>query len=554
MLSAGVATLNRPEGRGSTVMKKAWISALLLLIVHSTQPPLGAQAGRPKLVVFIVVDQMRADYPVRYGGLFQHGLKRLTTQGAWYTNAAYPYLMTITCAGHATIGTGTLPYKHGMIANTWYDRATGKIVTCNSDPQSTDVSYGPVTGTGDSAKNMMVSTLAEVMGGTLHSRVATMSMKARSAIGLAGHAGDFVTWFGDHNAWETSSAFTKSPVSWFVNYLKVHPAERDAGKIWERTLPAERYQYDDDGPGEHGVGGWGAKFPHPLGAAGDPAYYAHWMQSPFLDDYLEQMAEAAVDQMHLGTQNRTDFLGVSFSSLDSVGHGYGPRSQEVQDMLVRLDLSLGKLLEYLDKKVGAANYVIAMASDHGVADLPEQNPAAGRQSLTAVRTAIESALKPALGGDGQYITAISGDVYFKPGVYDRAKADPATLRAVAAAVEALPGVARVFWGDDLATPAARTSTDPLIRAAALSYFPGRSGDLTVLLKENWIMLAAGTTHGTPYDYDKRVPVILYGAGIAPGVREEPATPADLAVTVATLVGVQLPSPDGHVLTGALKAQ
>src|SRR5258705_5289497 len=209
------------------------------------------------------------------------------------------------------------------------------------------------------------------------------------------------------------------------------------------------------------------------------------------------MAEAAVSEMHLGTDGRTDFLGVSFASLDSVGHSYGPRSHEIQDMLVRLDITVGKLLEYLDKKVGAANYVVAMSSDHGVADLPEQNPAGGRQPATALRTVIESAMKPALGGDGAYVAAISGsDVYFKPGVYERLKADPAAVQAVLDAATALPGVARVLATDEISTAPARTSTDPQRRAAALSYFPGRSGDLTVLVKENWIMTAAGTTPGT----------------------------------------------------------
>jgi predicted AlkP superfamily pyrophosphatase or phosphodiesterase len=536
-------------------MKRVVLAVVLLVTSYSGGAAVRAQAARPKLVVFLVVDQMRADYPVRYGGLLEHGLKRLTTQGAWYTNAAYPYLNTITCVGHSTIGTGALPYKHGMIGNGWYDRATGKAVTCNSDPESTVVSYGAATGAGDSAKNMMVPTLAETMRSRLHSRVATMSMKARSAIGLAGHTGDFVTWFGDRSVWETSSVFTKAPVPWFVGYLKGNPADGDAGKTWERTLPADRYQFDDDAPGEHGSGGWGAKFPHPLGMAGDAAYYAHWMQSPFLDEYLERMAEAAVDQMHLGTEDRTDFLGVSFSSLDSVGHAYGPRSHEVQDMLVRLDITLGKLLDHLDKKVGAANYVIAMSADHGVADLPEQNPAGGRQPAAAVRAAIEAAMKPSFGGDGEYVTALSVvDVSFKPGVYDRLKKDAATLAAVRTGVTALSGIARVFTSDEIATAAARTSTDPQIRAAALSYYPGRSGDLTVLVKENWIMPAAGTTHGTLYEYDRRVPVIIYGAGIHAGVHEEPAMPADLAVTVASIVGVQLPSPDGHVLTGALQSK
>jgi predicted AlkP superfamily pyrophosphatase or phosphodiesterase len=390
------------------------------------------------------------------------------------------------------------------------------------------------------------------MGRTLHSRVATMSMKARSAIGLAGHAGDFVTWFGDRNAWETSSAFTKIPVPWFVAYLKGNPVERDAGKTWERTRPADRYQYEDDAAGETGAGGWGPKFPHPLGAARDAAYYAHWTQSPYLDDYLEQMAEAAVDQMHLGTQDRVDFLGVSFSAMDTVGHAFGPRSHEVQDVLVRLDAGVGRLLDYLDRAVGPGNYVVALTSDHGVADLPE-SAAGGRQPAATVRAAIEAALKPAFGADGSYIAALSGtDVYFKPGIYERLTHDPETLHAAVTAVAALPGVARVLTSEEVSTAAARSSTDPQVRAVALSYYPGRSGDLIVVLKENWILPGAGTTHGSMYEYDRRVPLVLYGAGIRPGIRAEPVTPADLSVTVARLVGVQLPSADGHVLTGALK--
>ena len=388
--------------------------------------PIAAQGARPKLVVFIVVDQMRADYLVRYGGLLSKGLKRLTTDGAWYTNAAYPYLNTITCVGHSTIGTGALPYKHGMIANSWYDRDTGKAVTCNSDPDTNDVSYGGATGSGDSAKNMMVPTLAEVMGRSLKSKVATMSMKARSAIGLAGHKGDFVTWFGDKNAWETSSVFTKSPVPWLVGLPERQPGGRGrrqdlgahaAGRSLHRRRRCARVSA--------GRADGARSFRIRSASPATRAYYAHLMQSPFMDEQLEKMAEAAVDEMHLGTQNRTDFLGVSFSSLDSVGHTYGPRSQEIQDMLVRLDVTLGKLLDTLDKKVGAGNYVVAMSADHGVADLPEQNPAGGRQSATTIRIAIEAAMKPVFGGDGSYIAAISGgDIYFKPGVYERLKHDP----------------------------------------------------------------------------------------------------------------------------------
>ena len=533
-------------------MKRAALALLLLLALPATRP-IEAQSARPKLVVFIVVDQLRADYPSRYGGLFQHGLKRLTSRGAWFKNAAYPYQGTTTCPGHATIGTGTFPYQHGLIGNAWWDRTTEKSVTCTTDPDSAEVSYGTSSGPGDSPKRLMVPTLADVMRQELKSRVATMSMKARSAIALAGHSGDFVTWFGDRGVWETSNAFSLTPVGWFVGYLQGNPTTRDSEKVWERALPADRYQFEDDVPLERGSGGWTATFPHPMGRAGDAAYSAHWAQSPFADTYLGEMARAAVDEMHLGTEDRTDFLGVSFSMVDAVGHGFGPRSHEIQDTLVRLDETIGKLLDHLDKTVGADQYVVAFSSDHGVADFPEMVPGAGRQAMSAVRGAIETTLKTALGGEEPFIAATNGgEIYFRPGVYDRLKANQTALSALVKAVSALPGITRVVTSDEMSTAAARTSKDRVLRAVALSHYPGRSGDMMVLHKENWLLSTSGTTHGSLHPYDQRVPVLLYGAGIQPGSRNDAATPADLAVTIASLVGVRLPSADGKVLTSALK--
>lgn len=531
------------------------IAAVSALFVLFTAPavPVQAQAPRPKLVVFLVVDQMRGDYPVRYAGLMEKGLKRLTTQGAWFKNAAYPYLTTLTCVGHSTIGTGTLPWRHGMINNAWYDRDTQKAVTCNADPNTTEVSYATSAGAGDSAYRMMTPALAEIMRGTIKSRVATMSMKARSAIGLAGHEGDFVTWFGDRAAWETSSAYTKTPIPWFLAWVKTNPVDKDADKVWERLLPEKRYQGKDDNEWEHGAAGWTPKFPHALGKSGDAAFFQHWLQSPYPDAYLERMAEAAVDEMHLGTEDRTDFLGVSFSMLDTVGHAFGPASQEVQDVFARVDTVIGTLLDFLDKKVGADNYVVALAADHGVADIPEESHTGGRVSMTAVRGLLEASMKQSLGSDGPFVAATAGnDIYLSPGVLEKLTEKKGALKAALDAASSVPGVGRMLSSDEVSTPAARTSKDAQVRAAALSYFPGRSGDLFVIPRENWLLVAAGTTHGSWYSYDQRVPVVLYGAGIKPGTYNEAATPADIAPTIAKIVGVQLPSADGRVLTSALK--
>jgi predicted AlkP superfamily pyrophosphatase or phosphodiesterase len=520
--------------------------AFALLSVALWHPPAAGQASpRPKLIVVVAVDQMRGDYPVRYGGLLEHGLKQLLTDGAWYKNAAYPYLNTVTCAGHSTIGTGTFPYKHGMVLNAWHDRESGKSVACTSDPSVTEVSYANFSGTGDSAKNVKMPSLAELIHKN-KGRVVTMSIKARSAIGLAGHEADSVTWLDERGAWETSTAYAKTPAPWLAAFVKGNPLDRDAGKTWERTLPVDRYQFMDEAPGERGGAGWSATFPHPLGAAGDRAYLAHWLQSPFADAYLEEMAEAAIDDLKLGQESRTDFLGVSFSALDAVGHGYGPRSHEVQDLLVRLDTTIAKLIAHLDQKVGRNNYVLGLSADHGVADIPDQ-VGGGRQSSEQVIATIEEALKPLMPG-GPFVTASAyTDIYLKPVAVERLKSDKRAMSAVSDALVKLPGITRVLRADELGSANARESKDPQVRAAALSYFAGRSGDIIIIPKENWLLAASATTHGTLYPYDQRVPVILFGAGIQAGPRDEPATPADLTATLAAIAGVQLPSPDGHVL-------
>jgi predicted AlkP superfamily pyrophosphatase or phosphodiesterase len=400
---------------------------------------------------------------------------------------------------------------------------------------------------------MLRPSLAETMKKTVGARVVTMALKPRSAIGLSGHAADAVVWLDERGAWQTSSAYTGEPLAWVANFIKGNPIERDAGKSWERSLPLDRYQGPDNPAGEVGSSGWGPLFPHPLGAAGDRAFYAHWTVSPYADAYVEQFAEAAIDALKLGQGEHTDFLGVSFSTLDLIGHAYGPRSHEIQDELYRLDQTLGRFLDALDQKVGAGNYVLALSADHGVADVPDQVDGGGRVLSSVLGGSIDAVLKAASYGDGPFVAAsVGSDVYLKPGVYDKLHGDPDTRKKLTDAMGTLSGVARVLTADDVSAPSARESKDPQIRAVALSYFPGRSGDLIVIPKENWIMGAIVTTHGTLHPYDQRVPIVLYGAGIKAGKRTEAATPADIAPTLAAIAGVTLPDVDGKVLTPALK--
>lgn len=529
--------------------------ALVLLLSSAAAAPVrtAAQAPRPKLVVILVADQMRTDYLTKYEDFFEGGLKRLTTEGAWFKNGAYPYTATLTCVGHTTIATGTLPYRHGIIQNAWWDRASGKSVTCTEDAEATEVSYGTFNGVGDSARRMLAPSLAETLKKNAKGRSIAIAIKPRSAIGLAGHDADAVIWLDERGAWGTSSAYAAGKAGWAAAFIAANPITRDAGKVWERTLPVDRYKGADDAPGEGSPRGWTKTFPHALGVAGDAAYVAQWITTPYADEYIEQMAEAAIDENKLGQGEGVDFLGVSFSTLDLIGHAYGPRSHEVQDELVRLDRTIGKLLAHLDAKVGAGNYVLALSADHGVAEIPDQVEGAGRVVGGALRGAIDAVLKPAGYGEGSFVAAIAGsDIYLVPGAYERLRGDSKTLKALMETMTKLSGVDRVITADEVNDGGARKSKDAQIRATALSYFAGRSGDLIVIPKENWIVGASITTHGTPNEYDQRVPVIFFGAGVRPGTRAEPATPADIAPTLAAIAGVQLGGVDGKVLTPALK--
>ncbi|OFW11754.1 MAG: hypothetical protein A3H96_24735 [Acidobacteria bacterium RIFCSPLOWO2_02_FULL_67_36] len=536
---------------------------LFLLTAVAVSLPASPRAGpsaqtsaprAPKLVVMVVVDQMRADYLETYSSALSHGLRTLMKEGAWFQRAAYPYLNTITCAGHSTIGTGALPYRHGMVLNAWFDRAANRSRECTGDPATTKVSYGGLTGTSDSPAALLVPTLAEQIRDHAGARAIAISLKARSAIGLAGHKADAVVWFDDRGAWTTSSAFAKSPPAVFQRFIDEHPLAAEVGKTWERTLDPSAYKLTDDGVGERPPSGWTRTFPHPLGTPGgkvDSAFLGQWQRSPFADEYLERMAEAAIDGEKLGSGSATDYLGVSLSSLDYVGHAFGPYSHEVQDMLVRLDRTTARLLAHLDARVGRGNYVLALTSDHGVAPIPEQIPGAGRQLSREVGAAIDGALGPIF-GPGKYMAfSAYTDIYLAPGVLDRLKADAKASAAVLAAVGALPGIAHAFRSDEISDPEVRTDPDPVRRAAALGYHPARSGDLIIVPREHWILSSSATTHGTLYPYDQRVPVIFFGAGVKPGEYTGDVTPADVAPTLAALAHVAFKKLDGQVLTAAV---
>ena len=583
------------------VYRASQILAMVLLIAVLTALPVTAQnslvqtAGRknstkdvsrdsskPKLVVILVVDQMRGDYIDKFQQQWTGGLKRLINEGAWFRDAAYPYGATETCVGHSTISTGAFPASHGMIGNEWWDREQQKEITCTADASVKNIAYdGSATASGgdpagsahtstpnnagDSAAKMLIPSFAEELkfqsgAGT---RIVAISLKARAAITLAGHQADSVTWWdGATGLWLTSSAYPQAP--FIAEFVKRHPVTEDYGKTWTPLLPESAYLYDKAAVNPGQPANYGATFPHTLRGGPDVSFYAQWATSPYAETYLAHMAEDAVDKLQLGRGAGIDFLSVSFSSLDYVGHSFGPRSWEVQDELVRLDRDLAEFFTHLDKTVGRGKYVVAFSSDHGVAPIPEDfrktGIDAGRLNLEQVKNRIEQALEPFHLANPSVSRIDGADVYFTPGTYAKVKSDPQALRAAIEAIQDSPGVARVYQAEEVDDRAA--TRNPIHAAEAAGFLKSRSGDLLIVPKPYWIWdysapgkpgRNGGTSHGTPNYYDQRVPVILMGPGIRRGKYYETATPADIAPTLATLCGITLATQDGRTLGEALEA-
>jgi len=534
------------------------VLACAALTCASPAVPRAQAPALPRLVVVLVVDQMRADYLTTFERRWKAGFRTLLTRGAHFVNAEYPYWSTITCAGHSSIGTGTLPRTHGMVLNRWWDRAEHRVTACTDDDASPPVSYQRPAAAGQSAKRLLVSTLAdEIRAQKPGARVVSLSLKPRSAIGMAGHGGDAVIWFDDASrSFVTSRAFTPAPTPAVAAFMARDNFETDQTQAWQLSDTAASYKYGDVVSGERPNLGWTALFPHRLAglAPADAAFADHWQKSPYSDAFLGRLASALISEWGLGQRDTTDFLGISFSALDMAGHDFGPRSREVEDLLMRLDVTIGALIDQLDRVVGPDKYVLALTADHGVAVIPEQ-AGAGRLANEDLGAVVEQALVAQWGRPvaGSYVDAtLGGQIYLADGVFDRlrgpasAQASSQSWRAVERALLDVPGVARLVRRDELSR-----ADDPVTQAISRGYMEGRSGDLFIVPMRDWIIEQRAdndaTTHGTMYEYDRRVPLVLLGGGVTPGRYPEAATPLDIAPTLAQRVGVTFVNRDGRPL-------
>jgi len=532
-----------------SLLRRAAVALSVVFVLAHGWTSVG-QDRAPRLVVLLVVDQLRADYVDKLQHQWTSGLHRLVAEGAWFRQAEYPYFNAATCAGHASVSTGTTPAIHGMILNQWWDRDSQSSVACADDASVKIISYGnPVAVAGESAARLLAPTLADELRAQLSpaARVIAFSLKARSAVTLGGQHPDAVAWFADQRAWVTSTAFSPGPVPEVADFISHHPVEQDFGKVWDRTLPKNVYLYEDPAVGIIGGPEVTTGFPHIV------RNYAHWQSSPYADEYLAQMALDVATRMRLGAAGRTDMIAIGFSTLDFVGHSYGPNSHEIQDVLIRLDRALGGFFAGVDRLVGSGNYVVALTGDHGVAPVPERARLfgldSGRVPGLAIVSAGEQAAVRAL-GRGKYVSRLElPDLYFEPGVYDKLRRQPSALESVRDAIKSVTGVTTTYTRDEIEQ--GRFGEDAVGRQIANGHLAARSGDITVVLRPYWMTAPAGTTHGTGYSYDTRVPLLMMGKGIRRGEYLAPASPLDIAPTLAFLAGITLPRAQGRILTDAL---
>ena len=510
---------------------------LLALFLASVTLALPAPPPKPKLVLAIVIDQFRYDYLLRFRKDYNAGFARMLDRGVSYTDAHYMHSLTVTAVGHSTFLTGATPSTSGIIGNEWYDRRTQQTVTSVSDP-GTKLIGANKEKPGSSPARLLVSTVGDelkMQGGD--SRVIGISIKDRGAILTAGHMADGAYWYdNDSNAFVSSSYYFKAQPEWAKKFNDEGRFKRFAGAQW---LP-----FDAKGDS--------AKPFCTMVKGGDLRFCGVIEATPWGNEFIEEFAESAITGEHLGRHASPDILAVSFSSNDYVGHALGPDAPEVRDISIRTDRLLGKLFEAADRAAGAGNTLIVITADHGVAPVPEVNQArkmpGGRLDNKVFLQKLNDALSARF-GSGKWIAGGSASAaYLNLELIAQKKLDPAEVeRIAAAAVADEEHIARVYTRHDLES--GRVQQDSIGRSMSLQFYGPRSGDLYLVPEPYYMFDASGTTHGTPYDYDSHVPLLIFGPGIKPASYSRSVAINDVAPTLSTILGVEIPSGSvGHVLT------
>ncbi len=504
----------------------------------------------PKLVVLIVVDQLPTWIFERDRSLFKGGFARLLRDGGYVRAAELPYANPFTAPGHASIATGAPPSVHGVLSNTWFRRLQQRELAAELDPEGTVFSVGPSQGgelspdDSASARVLRVDGIADILRRASLERAHSVAigLKPRAAAFVAGRRPDLVIWYdAAAGGMTTSRAYAPEPPPWLVKLALDHPATRFFKESWTPLDPAVLARVTgipDAAPGEGDIEGFGVAFPHELAKSVAPQKL--FLHTPYADEMVLETALTSLDAMELGNDNIPDLLAISFNAHDYAGHLWGPESWEALDLTLRFDLTLGRLFDALDKRLGHDGWAVVLTSDHGATPVVERGTARGRRIPTGeIMKAAEAVLVRRL-GQGPWVAALtSGNLYLTPAfarIQDPRRAE--ALTAAANAISALPNIAAAGVVERLAgNCAARTDLD---RAICLSIVPEESGDLYVVPTAGSLITdyKTGTHHDAPFDDNRRVPIFVMGPGIAP--QQGIGSLLQVAPTVSALLGIPPP--------------
>jgi predicted AlkP superfamily pyrophosphatase or phosphodiesterase len=498
-------------------------------------------ATPPKLIVVVVIDQFRPDYLGRFRPYFgRGGFNLFLRRGATFPNAIHQHATTLTCPGHAVVLTGTYPNVNGIIANQWYNVRSRRQEYCAAD------TLAPLIGSsapGRSPRNLIGSTVGDELKRASgdRSRVIAIAGKDRSAIMLAGHRADAAYWMED-SLMLTSTYYMQELPGWVRQFDAPARVRSFAGRRWDRLLPRAAYPGRDNVAAEENVAGMGRFFPHTLPDSSS-RFIDAFSSSPFQNEVLLEFAMATVSNERLGQDEHPDLLAVSLSANDLIGHAFGPNSHEVMDVTVRTDRLLERFFDFLDQRVGLSSVLIILTADHGVAPLPEMvrelNRGARRLDPARIATAVESDLRRRFGPppESGWLEHMAPPwIYLNTGdLEQRGIAIGDAERTARDAVKRVPGVHQALTATELR----QQRQDGMVSGATFSFYPERSGNIYYELKPYVVPARdpTGTTHGSPWSYDARVPLLWFGPSVKRGTYAAPASIADIAPTLFAVLGI-----------------
>ncbi|MFA3782239.1 alkaline phosphatase family protein [Melioribacteraceae bacterium 4301-Me] len=525
---------------------KILTSFLLAFTILSAQ-----HSPRPKLVVGIVIDQMRYDYLKRFEPLFgEDGFKRLERNGCNFTFAHFNYVPTYTAPGHASIYTGTTPYYHGIIANDWYDKTTKKMIS-SVESKSYSV-VGSNAKKAASPNKLMATTITDQLKIVTNNkaRVFSVSLKDRAAVLSGGHLADAAYWYDDSSGnFVSSSYYMKSLPQWVIDFNNKKLAEKFVAEKWELSFAKEKYLTNNDKSKKLNVfNEENTNFPHSFENVPSENKYQLLEITPFGNELLLKFVQELIQNEKIGQNKFTDFLAVSFSSTDYIGHKYGPNSLEVEDTYVKLDRQIAELLNTFDKYVGKGNYLLFLTADHGVAEsidfLEEEKLPTGFLNTRSFIDSLSFFVGNTFGNKNLIENYSNNQIFLNHELINRMKLNKnEVIHNIADFVrENFPEVIRVFTSDVLEKEIPSRNKNNFVLNG---FNPVRSGDIILELRPDYFSgdknkFGNAATHGTSYNYDTHVPLIFFGWNVPSMTVSKQVFVVDIAPTISNLLGIDEP--------------